>query len=167
VRPDWNRWCSRRGLTSAEGVRQLIAVALGADANPDTDETGVEGEVQRISINESRTRIEIRLTHTELETVEQRAAAFGMNSNRWIVALVRAQLKREPQLGVPEMRLLSDSNQQLAAISRWLGQLAREGRALHTEPNGNNGIGVIRDRIDVHLRAVAAVIRANLDRWSR
>jgi hypothetical protein len=167
MRPDWNRWCARRGMTSAEGVRQLIALALGADANPDADETGVEGEVQWISIDESRTRIEIRLTHTELETVEQRAVAFGMTGNRWIVALIRAQLKREPQFGVEEMRLLSDSNQQLAAISRWLGQLAREGRALHMEPNGNNQVGVIRNQIDMHLRAVAAVIRANLDRWSR
>jgi hypothetical protein len=42
----------------------------------------------------------------------------------------------------------------------------------------NNGVEVtradlmtdwmeIRDRIDTHLRATAAVIRANLDRWSR
>ena len=163
MRPDWNRWCTRRGLTSAEGARQLIAVALGADA----DETKVEAEVQWISIDEPRTRIEVRLTHTELELVEQRAAAFGMTCNRWIVALVRSQLTREPQFGVQEMRLLSDSNQQLAAISRWLGQLAREGRALHTEPNGKNQFGVTRDQIDLHLRAVAAVIRANLDRWSR
>lgn len=163
MRPDWNRWCARRGMTSAEGVRQLIAVALGAD----TDETKVEAEVQWISIGEPRTRIEIRLTQTELEWVEQRAAAFGMTGNRWIVALVRAQLTREPQFGVQEMRLLSDSNQHLAAISRWLGQLAREERALNMEADLNNQFGVIRDQIDAHLRAVAAVIRANLDRWSR
>ena len=163
MRPDWNRWCARRGLTSAEGARQLIAVALGADA----DEAKVEAEVQWISIDEPRTRIEIRLMHTEQEWVEQRAAAFGMTCNRWIVALVRAQLTREPQFGVQEMRLLSDSNQQLAAISRWLGQLAREDRTSHMERKGNNQVGVIRDQIDVHLRAVAAVIRANLDRWSR
>jgi hypothetical protein len=167
MRLDWNRWCARRGMTSAEGVRQLIAVALGADANPDAGETGVEGEVQWTSIGEPRRRIEIRLTHTELETVEQRAAAFGMTRNRWMVALIRAQLKREPQLGVQEMRLLSDSNQQLAVISQRLGQLAREGRALRMEPNESNQIGIIRDQIDVHLRAVAAVIRTNLDRWSQ
>ena len=167
MRPDWNRWCARRGMTSTEGVRQLIAVALRADANLDADETGVEGEMQWIGIDEPRRRIEIRLTNTELETVEQRAAAFGMTGNRWIVALIRAQLKREPQLGTQEMRLLSDSNQQLGAISRWLGQLAREERALNMEANLNNQFGVIRDQIDAHLRAAAAVIRANLDRWSR
>jgi hypothetical protein len=34
-------------------------------------------------------------------------------------------------------------------------------------PNGGGDIGAIRDQIDVHLRAVAAVIRATFDRWSR
>ena len=162
MRSDWNRWCMRRGLTPGEGVRQLIAKALGADA----DETKVEAEVQWISIDEPRTRIQIVLTHTESALVEQRAAASGLTRNRWIVALIRAHLIRKPQLGVQEMQLLADSNQQLAAISRWLGQLARERRVLPTEPNESDQFGVIRDQIDVHLRAVAAVIRANLDRWS-
>jgi hypothetical protein len=81
--------------------------------------------------------------------------------------LIRAQLMREPQLGVHEMRLLSNSNQQLAVISRWLGHLAREGNAVRMVANERRDIGALRDQIDVHLRAVAALIRANLDRWSR
>lgn len=163
MRPDWNRWCVRRGLTHGEGVRQLIAAALGADAG----DTKTEAEVQWTALEETRTRIEIRLTHAELEATQQRAAALGLTSNRWIVALIRAQLIREPQLGMKEMRLLSDSNQQLAVISRWLGQLAREGNEMYMVPHGGLDIGAIRDQIDVHLRAVAAVIRASLDRWSR
>ena len=99
--------------------------------------------------------------------MEQRAPAFGLTSNRWIVALIRAQLMREPQLGVQEMRLLSDSNQQLAVISRWLGELAREGRGAYIASNESGDIGAIRKQVDIHLRAVMAVIRANLDRWSR
>ena len=163
MRPDWNRWCMRRDLTPGEGVRQLIAAALGADA----DDTQAESEVDWIAINEPRIRIEIRVTHAEMEVVGQRAEASGLTSNRWIVALIRAQLMREPQLGVHEMQLLSESNQQLAVISRWLGQLAREGIAVSMAPNGGRDIGALRDQIDVHLRAVATVIRANLDRWSR
>jgi len=163
MRPDWNHWCVRRGLTPGEGARQLIAAALHADA----DDTKAEAEVQWIAIGEPRTRFEIRLTHAELEVVAQRAEASGLTSNRWIVALIRAQLRREPQLGMQEMRLLSDSNQQLAMISRWLGQLARERTGARMAPSGSGDIAAIRDQIDVHLRAVAAVIRANLDRWSR
>jgi hypothetical protein len=163
IRPDWNRWCMRRDLTPGEGVRQLIASALGVDA----DNTQAESEVDWIAINEPRIRIEIRVTHPEMEVVEQRAEASGLTSNRWIVALIRAQLMREPQLGVHEMQLLSDSNQQLAVVSQWLGQLAREGIAVSMAPNGGRDIGALRDQIDVHLRAVTAVIRANLDRWGR
>jgi len=163
MRSDWNRSCMSRGLTPGEGVRQLIAAALKVDA----DDLQAESEVDWIAINEPRIRIEIRVTHAEFEVVEERAEASGLTSNRWIVALIRAQLMREPQLGAHEMRLLSDSNQQLAVISRWLGQLAREEIAASMAPNGGRDIGAIRNQIDVHLRAVAAVIRANLDRWSR
>jgi len=42
MRPDWNRWCMRRGVTTGEGVRQLIAAALGADA----EDTRAEAKVQ-------------------------------------------------------------------------------------------------------------------------
>ena len=163
MRSDWNRWCMSRGLTPGEGVRQLIAAALGADA----DDLQAQSDVDWIAINEPRIRIEIRVTHAELEAVEQRAEASGLTSNRWIVALIRAQLMREPQFDVHEMQLLSDSNQQLAVISRWLGHLAREGNAVRMVANGGRDIGALRDQIDVHLRAVAAVIRTNLDRWSR
>lgn len=167
MRPDWNRWCMRRGLTSSEGVRQLIAAALETDVNHDADKARAETEVQWLAIGEPRTRIAIKLTHSELKVVEQRAAMSGLNRNRWIVALIRAQLMREPQLGLQELRLLSDSNQQLAVISRWLGQLAREVSAKRLPPTGECDIGAVRNQIDVHLRVVSAVIRSNLDRWSR
>ncbi|MFL9989188.1 plasmid stabilization protein [Paraburkholderia sediminicola] len=146
-------------------MRQLIAAALRADA--DADYTDAVAQVHWIAIGEPRVRIEIRLTLPELAGVEQRAQASGLTSNRWIVALIRAQLMQEPQLGELEMRLLSDSNQQLAVISRWLAQLAREESAVRKERNVASDIGAVRDQVDVHLRAVAAVIRANLDRWSR
>jgi predicted DNA binding CopG/RHH family protein len=152
-----------RGLTPGEGMRQLIAAALDVDA----DDLKAELEVAWIAISEPRIRIEIRVTHAELEAMEQRAEASGLTSNRWIVALIRAQLMREPQLGVHEMRLLSDSNQQLAMISQWLGHLAREGNGVRMVANGGSDLRALRDQIDAHLRAVATVIRANLDRWSR
>ncbi|WP_311004796.1 plasmid stabilization protein [Burkholderia pseudomultivorans] len=118
-------------------------------------------------VGEPRSRIEIRLTATELSAVERRAIALGLNGNRWIVSLVRAQLTREPQLSERELHALSVSNLQLARISRLLGQLAREGGTelarLDTVPNWAE----LRKQIDDHLLATAAVIRANLDRWSR
>jgi len=165
MRSNWEAWCARRGLTTGEGARQLITAALDAEeANSDVP----GGTAMRsTAVDEPRTRIEVRLTRSELEVVDKLAAASGLTSNRWIVALVRAQLTREPQLGQIEMRLLSDSNQQLAGLSRWLAQFAREASAGRLTRGSEPNLGAVRQQIDAHLRAVTAVIRANLDRWSR
>jgi len=164
VRPRWDAWCARRGVTVGEGLRQLITVAVNAEA--DDRPVEIESGLTRPIVGESRSRIEIRLTAAEKMVVEQHAAASGLRSNRWIVALIRAKLTQEPQLGEQEMHLLSASNLQLAVISRSLGQLARGGGAGLTCQELADFEG-IREQIDAHLRAVAGVIRANLDRWSR
>lgn len=165
MRRDWDRWCVRRGLTVGEGARQLVAAALRADAG--NGDPGIDANVRWSAVGDPRTRIELRLTFAELEAIGLCAEASGLTANRWIVALIRAQLTHEPQLGAREMRLLSDSNLQLASIGRWLGQLVRSGQIRRTGQDGNGDIEAIRGAIDAHLRVVTAVIRANLDRWSR
>ncbi|PZR44929.1 plasmid stabilization protein [Paraburkholderia fungorum] len=165
-RPCWDAWCARRGVSAGEGVRQLIAAALDAEAGGPMDR--LESGLARPVVGETRGRIEIRLTLAELEAIGLRAVAMGMSSNRWIVAGVRAQLMHEPQLGEYELRTLSASNQQLAVISRSLAQLVRGGvDGVGGDRSGPFSPGDMRDQIDVHLRTVAAVLRANLDRWSR
>ena len=165
VRLHWDDWCMRRGLTAGEGVRQLIAAAIDddADGRPGAPDPGLARPV----VGEPRSRIEIRLTMTELEAVEQCASAMGLSGNRWIVSLIRAQLVRAPQLGEHEMQALSESNRQLAGISRLMSQLARASTAEIVREDLTTDRLELRNRIDTHLRATAAVIRANLDRWSR
>ena len=163
VRPRCDALCARRGVTAGEGVRQLIAAAV--NAGPGDRPVAIESALAKPIVGESRSRIEIRLTVAERNAVALRAATWGLNRNRWIVALVRAQLTREPQFGGRELLLLSASNQQLAVISQSLGQLARGGRAALACQELAEFVG-IREQIDTHLRAVTSVIRANLDRWS-
>ncbi|KWF32698.1 plasmid stabilization protein [Burkholderia diffusa] len=165
VRLRWDDWCVRRGLTAGEGVRQLIAIAIRDDMNGESG--AIIPGLPRPVVGELRTRIEIRLTAAELSAVEQRAAALGLSGNRWIVSLVRAQLTREPQLGEHELNALSASSQQLAGISRLLGQLARVGETELVHRELTSDWTDLRKQIDDHLRTAAAVIRANLDRWSR
>lgn len=165
MRRDWDRWCVRRGLTVGEGARQLVAAALRAEAG--NGDPGIDADVRWSAVGDPRIRIELRLTAAELEAVELRAEASGLTANRWIVALIRAQLTHEPQLGTREMRLLSDSNLQLASIGRWLGQLVRSDQIPRTGQDTSGDIEAIRRAIDAHLRDVVAVMRANLDRWSR
>ncbi|WP_321968288.1 plasmid stabilization protein [Burkholderia cepacia] len=152
-------------MTVGDGARHLIAGALYEEAG--RGHTGADVEVRWGGVGDPRARIEIRLTLTELEVVGRRAHASSLTPNRWIVALIRANLMREPQLGMQEMRLLAESNQQLATISRWLGQLVRDRGVTRIESHESGEVSVIREQIDSHLHTVAAVIRANLDRWSR
>ena len=164
VRLHWEDWCARRGLTVGEGARRLIVAAIRDDG--DAQSVMVVRDLDRPVVGEPRTRIEIRLTASELAAVEQRASSSGLNGNRWIVSLVRTQLTREPQLGEHEMRALSESSRQLAGINRLLGQLVRAGGIDLEHERTPNWVDML-DRIDAHLRATSAVIRANLDRWSR
>ncbi|WP_199542621.1 plasmid stabilization protein [Paraburkholderia kururiensis] len=165
LRADWEVWCARRGMTTGEGARQLITAALDAEG-ADSDVPVATG-TRSSEVDGPRRRIEVRLTPAELEAVGKRAAASSVTLNRWIVALIRAHLTGEPQLGQVEMRLLSDSNQQLATVSRWLAQLARDAAAGRLTPDTESNIGAVRQLIGTHLRAVTALIRASLDRWSR
>lgn len=165
VRLRWDDWCARRGLTAGEGARQLIVAAVRDDGGepPVMSGTGLPSPV----VGEPRTRIEIRMTAAELAAVEQLAMASGLSGNRWIVSLVRAQLTREPQLGEHEMRALSASSQQLADINRVLSRLLRAGSSELIGSYWMMDWADIRDQIETHLQASAAMIRANLDRWSR
>ncbi|HDR9483098.1 TPA: plasmid stabilization protein [Burkholderia aenigmatica] len=165
IRVRWDDWCARRGVTAGEGVRQLIATAIRDDADGESGTT-----ICRLPlpiVGEPRHRIEIRLTSAELNAVERCAAAMGLRSNRWIVSLVRAQLSREPQLGEPELSALSVSNQRLAEIGRLLGQLARADETELVRRDLMSEWAELRKRVDEHLRTAAAIMRANLDRWSR
>jgi hypothetical protein len=147
-------------MTAADGVRQLVHEVLCQDESLD----GATGhERHHLVVNGHRERIEIRLTQAELEAARQRALVAGLNVNRWVVAVIRAQLVREPQLGEREMRLLADSNHQLATIVTLLGRLHAHGKAR----DAAHVLEGVRAVIDTHLRTVTQVLRANLDRWSR
>lgn len=161
----WDDWCTRRGLTAGEGVRQLIAIAIRDSADQET--AAIICGLPRPVVGEPRSRVEIRLTAAELGAIEQCATALGLSGNRWIVSLIRARLTREPQLGDHELHALSLSTQQLAGISRLLGQLARAGGTELACHDLGRDWADIQKQIEDHVRATAAVIRTNLDRWSR
>lgn len=156
----WEAWCVRHGVSAADGIRQLVHAVLTQDESSD----GLpEPGLRRLSLDGHRVRIEIRLTQAELDAARQRALAGGLAVNRWIVAVIRAQLVREPQLGEHEMRLLADSNQYLATIVTLLGRL----QGCDDVRDTMRVIEGTRAVIDAHLRTVMQVLRANLERWSR
>ncbi|WP_028203784.1 hypothetical protein [Paraburkholderia nodosa] len=160
VKLRWEAWCARHGVAAADGVRLLVHDLLNQD---EPQGTASRHEQHHLVVSGHRERLEIRLTQAELEAARQRAWAAGLNVNRWVVAVVRSQLVHEPQLGEREMRLLADSNQQLATIVTLLGRLQAHDDAY----NATRMLDGVRAVIETHLRAVTQVLRANLDRWSR
>lgn len=171
ARPCWDQWCAQRGLTPQAAARQLILDVLQGDTSLHDP---VRGPVAHWADSEERhLSVEIRLTPSVWTVVKQRAATSGFTGNRWIVALVRAHLGGEPQFDERELRLLATSNQQLAGMVRLLGSLARDSEHAvdteHTSPCegavNRQQFEELKRTLDTHLRAVAALIRANLDRW--
>ncbi|TDN67162.1 plasmid stabilization protein [Paraburkholderia sp. BL10I2N1] len=166
-RPQWDAWCEHRGVTPAEGVRQLIAAALARAPECASPQTGTQ--LPAPVVGERCKRIYIRLTAAELDAVVHMAAAAGFPTNRWIVALIRARLTGAPQFGEREMVLLAASNRELATIGRFLGAIARACDAMPAQIENSelHLLAGIKNRLDTHLRTVADLVRANLDRWSR
>ena len=167
VKPRWDDWCTLHDVTPAEGVRQLILDAVAAD-EPECRVNCTD--VMRLSpVGEHRERLEIGLSASELHAVRRQATRCGFTANRWVVALIRAQLTHAPQFGEQEMALLAASNHALARISRSLGPVIRElDRDRTAAVAGNARLLVeLKAQIDTHLRAVSDLLRANIDRWSR
>ncbi|AMU15783.1 hypothetical protein K6Y78_22250 [Burkholderia cenocepacia] len=159
LKREWDAYCAQRGLTPSEGLRQFVAKVIANATNqpqPHQPLPARQGPCKQIGI---------ALTHAELARVKSAAYLDGFTANRWIVALIRAYLTDEPQLGNRELTLLAESNQQLAVIRRQLGELARHVNATGCI-DGLDG-EQIRATIDAHLRTVAKLLRRNLDRWSR
>jgi hypothetical protein len=161
LKAQWEAYCRRTGLSASESVRLLIGRALGSRPHA----------VQRFALADTdapRQRVEIRLTPDECAALQEVADAAGFSVNRWIVAMIRAQLVSEPQFGEHELAMLAASNSQLAAIGRNLNQIAR---ALNThelvEPYRLKVLETLKTEVDTHLDMVNRVIRANLNRWSR
>lgn len=158
LKPKWDAWCVQRGITSGEALRRFVAQALEEQAEP----------VDASRLLKARSgpciRIGVGLTAAELDCVRARAYVNGFSANRWIVALVRAQLSGEPQFGNREMMLLAESNRLLADIRARLGQILpnMHGTRYADEAQWHRAYEVI----DEHLRAVRRLIQHNLNRWS-
>jgi len=161
LKPQWEAYCRRTGVTPSEALRTLVGQALGSAHHAAYDACFVDTGLPR-------QRVEIRLTQGEYAALCEVAQAAGFSANRWIVAMLRAQITARPQFGESELTVLAESNTQLAAIGRNLNQIARALNRQETiAPYRLKILQTLKVEVDEHLDTVTAVIRANLDRWSR
>lgn len=158
----WQEYCRAQKRTPSAMTRLVIGHLLNKHVN-NSDRQCHEREDQP---DYTRVRMELRLTHSELEAVKDIAKEAGASPNQWVANLVRSYITRKPQLGMEELAVIAESNARLLAIGRNLNQIARalnKGEAnvpRLVEPSE------LADEITAHVKAVSAVIRSNLERWS-
>jgi len=155
----WLQYCQAQGVTPSQAFRQVVArlTAPPREAN---------GPVVQASRG-PRIRKQLRLTAGEQAYVAARARQQGFRDTDWIVALVRAHMTQQAQLGQVEVRLLGQSNQVLLGIGRNLNQIAR---AL----NGGQPVAAaalafqlnaLRTQLVAHVDSTAKLLADNLARW--
>lgn len=163
LKQPWLAWCAKQKMPPSEALRQVLAKVMQGEL-PVSGPRGTEVRERR---EKPRVRVELHLTESEHRTLNALARAERFRVTKWIVALIRAHLIRQPQFGQAELAALARSNQQLLAIGRNLNQLAK---ALNTSPSDRKAFRVdliteLSSRIQDHTKTVSSVMRSNLERW--
>ncbi len=154
----WLDYCKANNVTPSEAFRQIVA-KLTSTMAPVTAHMAATAD--------ANIRREVRLTEFELAQAEAVAYQEGFSLPRWIVALINARLEGTPQLGQQELEVLARSNQQLLALGRNLNQLVRIANGDSAQVLcGKEDIETLRLFVTDHVRRVAAVLSANVKRWS-
>jgi hypothetical protein len=168
LKDPWIAWCASQGVTPSQAFRAIVQRLTDARdpviATPPSEATPLrttppgEASVRRISL---------RLTASEQGAVVQRAAAAAMTPSRWIRALVRSHLTREPQFGDRELEAVVQSNTQLRYLGRNLNQVAKGLNASAHERllYKVDLIERLEAAIESHTNVVSRLLAANLERW--
>lgn len=159
LKAEWDRYCQARSQSPSHAIRMVIRHLI---------KTELDSQPPRVSVqdpDESRARMEVRLTTSERIAAERIAEHLGTSPNKWITDLVRAYITHEPQLGIHELQIIGESNNQLRAIGRNLNQIAlKMNRGDHGEEVAAV-VDQIVSKINKHTEGVHAVIRSNIERW--
>lgn len=178
----WEAWCESVSMTPSEALRELVGrLKPGQWPRPSRSARAPLPQRDRAALVDARPKVP--LTEEEWERVTARAAQEGLSVPRWIVALIRAHLASQPQLGSLSLEALRHSNLEVQAIGRNLNQLVRALNAISDHlAHGRMGsaaeglrsqrgqhvrdlVQQVRTRIDGHLPVVSEVLTDNVQRW--
>ena len=168
LKDQWIAWCASQGTTPSQAFRAIVQ-RLTRSRDPVIATPAPEATALRTAPPGEPTvrRISLRLTASEQGAVVKRAAAAAMTPSRWIRALVRSHLTREPQFGDRELEAVIQSTTQLRYIGRNLNQVAK---GLNASPNERllfkaELIERLEAEIKSHTEAVSRLLAANIERW--
>ncbi|MCL7714076.1 MobC family plasmid mobilization relaxosome protein [Stenotrophomonas mori] len=159
LKHQWALHCRSKGQSPSEALRSVIRHLLKSL------DDGHEFDVVRQEPDETRVRVEIRMTASEREAVDRIAARAGTSVNKWMTDLVRAYITHKPQLGMHELQVVGESNNQLRAIGRNLNQIALVLNRGDQAGDLSATVAKLVNEINQHTERVHFVIRSNLERW--
>ena len=163
LKAPWQTWCQDHGVTPSHALRNALRQAM--------DRRATRAPVPRLRVTpkgeRATARIELNLTTSELAALKRMAGHEGYVPTKWVVAMVRAKLTGEPQVGQSELDTLTRSNQQLLALGRNLNQIAK---VLNSAPQNRTAFRVevvteLSRVIQAHTKKVSDVIRGTVERW--
>lgn len=162
LRAKWEQWCLLKGVKPSAALRQVVQHLISKDGFIQTD---IPEAVQEDKTN----RLEIRLKSAQYAELKRRAAMEGLSPNRFVSGLVDARFSKSvPIFGQYELDGLIASTGNLMKIASNLNQVARaiNRNPLETDLARLELIQELRQHINSHTQHVAALIEANLKRWS-
>lgn len=112
---------ARRGKSSSELLRAIVARELAGGPGPRQDIEDIEADPENADIR----RMTIRIPAFVHEAVVARSAMYGMKPSKWVSALVQSSVARMPVFADKELEALEASNRELFAIGRNINQMAR------------------------------------------
>jgi Bacterial mobilisation protein (MobC) len=166
-----NDAAQRQLLTESVWLRRAVDAALrSTPVSEDTliDRAGIGPSPERPSLGHrsARTRICIRIRHSDRLILRERAEARGMPAATYIAVLVRAHLRTLAPLPSEEVAALKRSVAELSAIGRNLNQIARvahqTGRI--TGPNRDDLRSMLKV-CEAMREHVKELVRANRATW--
>jgi hypothetical protein len=158
----WIDYCKRHDEKPGAALKRIICSLMSREKKSTSAANEIVGKADN-----TRGRMEIRLSMSEHAALDKLAENTGLTVNRYLVQLARAHLIKKPQFSIPEIEALSESNLQLLALGRNLNQMAR---ALNAEDPDEHrptvkDIKSLTEKIYQHTHMVSNLISSNLERW--
>ena len=160
----WAAYCAKKGKSQQSVIRALMRYVMQDEMPPEV-RNWVARQLHGEHDSGSKTRMEVRFTPSEHQTVAARAQTEGCSSQQWVINCVRASLTHEPQFTLETAKALWESSYQLRAIGRNLNQIAKH---LNTEGHldiTTETITQLQQEIDMHTKKVSKLLNASLTRW--
>jgi len=161
---NWIKYCESIGKKPGVALREAIEKQL-EDSSKLTQKLPPKKSIESLK-KEKKLRVEILLTESEKEAVSEMANHEGCSSRRWMVDAIRSKLTNEPQLSMPEIEALGESNYLLLAIGRNLNQITRRLNNGDSDTELISVINMVKQKINNHTDVANNAIRSNVERWT-